>query len=154
LLDPALQASRPLRRRRRELSGAERLPRADLRRSRRRRCFVDASESGADAFFLSGESLVPTDPGSADLYDAREGGGFPAPATEIECEGDSCQGLPSEPEDPQPGTLQSSPGNPPLPSPKRTCPKGKKLVRRHGKEACVTKKHSKRHGRRHKRGRR
>jgi hypothetical protein len=41
--------------------------------------FVDASESGRDAFFLTDGSLVPTDPGAADLYDAREDGGFPVP---------------------------------------------------------------------------
>jgi hypothetical protein len=33
---------------------------------------------------------------------------------EILCEGDSCQSLPPEPEDPTPGTLVPNPGNPPL----------------------------------------
>jgi hypothetical protein len=32
---------------------------------------------------------------------------------EIPCEGDSCQPLPTPPEDPQPGTLVPGPANPP-----------------------------------------
>jgi hypothetical protein len=74
--------------------------------------FIDASESGADAFFLTNASLVPADPGSVDLYDARQGGGFPVPPAPLPCEGDACQSLPPEPEDPQPATLQANPGNP------------------------------------------
>ena len=75
--------------------------------------FIDASESGGDVFFRTAASLVASDPGSYDLYDAREGGGFPVPATPIPCDGDACQPLPSPPEDPAPGTLVQSPGNPP-----------------------------------------
>jgi len=41
--------------------------------------FADASADGSDVFFRTAESLVPQDPGSVDLYDAREGGGFAAP---------------------------------------------------------------------------
>jgi hypothetical protein len=74
--------------------------------------FIDASASGGDAFFLTAASLVPSDPGSTDLYDAREGGGFPIPPTPIPCTADACQPLPSAPEDPTPGTLVGSPGNP------------------------------------------
>jgi hypothetical protein len=74
--------------------------------------FIDASEAGGDIFFRTAASLVPSDPGSYDLYDAREGGGFPVPPSPIPCDGDSCQPLPSPPEDPSPGTLISNPGNP------------------------------------------
>jgi hypothetical protein len=74
--------------------------------------FIDASASGSDVFFLTGASLVPSDPGSYDLYDAREGGGLPVAPTPIPCNGDACQPLPSPPEDPAPGTLVPSPGNP------------------------------------------
>jgi dipeptidyl aminopeptidase/acylaminoacyl peptidase len=74
--------------------------------------FIDASASGADAFFLTAASLVPSDPGSFDLYDARAGGGFAIPPTPIPCTADACQPLPSAPEDPTPGTLVGSPGNP------------------------------------------
>jgi hypothetical protein len=109
--------------------------------------FIDASSSGSDAFFLTDGSLVPQDPGSVDLYDAREGGGFPAPPPPISCEGDACQPLPPEPEDPNPGTLLSGAGNPPVQLPKkpRKCRKG--FVHRHGH--CVRKPHRKKaHGRR------
>jgi hypothetical protein len=75
--------------------------------------FLDASANGSDAFFLTDSSIVPGDPGSFDAYDAREGGGFPAPPAFIACEGDACQPLPEAPEDPTPGTLVSSVGNPP-----------------------------------------
>jgi hypothetical protein len=74
--------------------------------------FADASASGSDAFFLTGRSLVGTDPGSVDLYDAREGGGFPEPVKPIPCEGDSCQVLPSAPVDPSLNTLITGAGNP------------------------------------------
>jgi hypothetical protein len=76
--------------------------------------FIDASADGEDAFFLTAASLVPADPGSVDLYDARAGGGFPLAPAPIPCDADSCQPLPSEPEDPTPGTLVVGEGNPPL----------------------------------------
>jgi len=77
--------------------------------------FVDAGESGADAFLLTGVSLAPwADPGSVDVYDAREGGGFPEPVEPFVCRGDACQPLPSPPEDRAVGTLVSGPGNPPV----------------------------------------
>jgi hypothetical protein len=75
--------------------------------------FADASADGSDVFFLTDGSLVGSDPGSVDLYDAREGGGFPEPAKPIPCDGDDCQSLPSPPEDPTPGTLAVEAGNPP-----------------------------------------
>jgi hypothetical protein len=76
--------------------------------------FIDASDSGGDVFIRTAASLIAADPGSYDLYDAREGGGFAVPPSPIPCEGDSCQPLPSPPEDPQPGTLVPEPHNPPL----------------------------------------
>jgi hypothetical protein len=49
--------------------------------------------SGRDAFFTTVSQLVPqaadTGPG---LYDAREGGGFPAPVLEAGCVGETCRG--------------------------------------------------------------
>lgn len=83
--------------------------------------FVDASADGADAYFVTEESLVPSDPeptssvvpGSNDLYDARVGGGFPVPSKPIPCIGDACQSLPAPPDDPTPGTLTKNAGNPP-----------------------------------------
>jgi hypothetical protein len=76
--------------------------------------FVDASTNGSDAFFLTDSSLVPSDPGSFDIYDDREGGGFAVPPTPIPCDGDACQALPEAPEDPTPGTLVKNAGNPAL----------------------------------------
>lgn len=75
---------------------------------------IDASADGADVFFLTADSLAAGDPGSVDLYDAPEGGGFPVPTPPIPCEGDACQPIPSPPEDPQPGTLVSGAPNPKL----------------------------------------
>lgn len=95
--------------------------------------FIDASADGADAFFLTSGSLVKADPGAADLYDARVGGGFAEAGEPIACEGDSCQPLPSPPVDPTLTTLLTGPGNPPVRFPKAKCPKGK--VKHKGK--CV-----------------
>jgi hypothetical protein len=116
--------------------------------------FVDASSDGSDAYFLTYESLATKDPGSADVYDARVGGGEPVSTKPIECEGDACAPLPQPPEDPTIGTLIPSLGNPPVhfPSAPKSCPKGKRQVIRHGHTACVRRHWKpKRH---HKRGRR
>jgi hypothetical protein len=96
--------------------------------------FVDASENGRDAFFLTDGSLVPSDPGAVDLYDAREGGGFPVPPKPIPCEGDACQPLPSPPEDPSPGTLLVTEGNPPVRFVKKPSGKGHKPKKHRGKK--------------------
>jgi hypothetical protein len=109
--------------------------------------FVDASASGADAYFLTDGSLVPGDPGVVDLYDAREGGGFPVPGQPVPCDGDACQPLPSPPEDPTPGTLVHNSGNPPavpLPEEAKAKKKPKKKLkghhrRGHGKKSSKAK---------------
>jgi hypothetical protein len=75
--------------------------------------FIDASANGNDAFFLTEDSLVSSDPGSIDLYDARVGGGFPSPKEQTACEGDACQVLPRPEVDPTIDTLQPGHGNPP-----------------------------------------
>ncbi len=104
--------------------------------------FIDASASGTDVYFLTAESLNRNaDHGSIDLYDARVGGGFPESETII-CHGDNCQRLPREPDDPTPGTLTPTSGNPPL---RIFGPKAKvKHRRRHG--------HRKHHRQRRNRG--
>lgn len=73
--------------------------------------FLDASADGSDVFFLTSESLVDADPGSIDVYDARVGGGIPEAQRPVPCINDSCQPLPSPPEDPTPGTLVPNAGN-------------------------------------------
>jgi hypothetical protein len=80
--------------------------------------FIDASADGSDAIFLTVDSLLPADPGSFDLYDAREAGGFLEPPVSVACQADACQPLLPEPEDPTPATLLTGPGNPPLHFPK------------------------------------
>jgi hypothetical protein len=52
--------------------------------------------SGADVFFGTADPLLAQDVDTNyDLYDARSGGGFPAPAAPAGCEGEDCQGSPS-----------------------------------------------------------
>jgi hypothetical protein len=74
--------------------------------------FADASADGSDAYLLTAASLIPADPGSIDLYDAKAGGGFPEAAPQIPCEGDACQILPAAPPDPSLATLAKGAGNP------------------------------------------
>ncbi len=58
--------------------------------------FADASETGNDVFFTTRSQLVAQDQDQLiDLYDARVGGGFPAPSSSSPCSGDDCQGAPS-----------------------------------------------------------
>ena len=54
--------------------------------------FLGTTPSGRDVFFATHEALVAQDTDSAgDIYDAREGGGEPPPASRaVECEGDAC----------------------------------------------------------------
>jgi len=100
--------------------------------------FLDASASGADAFFLTDGSLVASDPGGVDLYDARIGGGFTVPQPPLACLGDACQPLPPEPVNPTLTTLLAGPGNPAVryPEVSKRCKQG--YVKRKGK--CVKKK--------------
>jgi hypothetical protein len=91
--------------------------------------FADASADGTDAYFLSEASLVGTDPGSMDLYDAKVGGGFAEPQPQIPCEGDACQVLPAVPNEPSLATLAKGAGNPAV-SYRKYCRKG--YVKRKG----------------------
>src|SRR5439155_1912954 len=93
---------------------------------------LDAGASGSEAFFVTAGSLDPRDPGSYDVYVAREGGGFPTTEEPIPCVADACQVLPEAPEDPTPGTLVPNSGNPPL-AVEGVKPKQKKHKHRHKK---------------------
>ncbi len=88
--------------------------------------FLDASQSGADAFFLTGARLTPQDGDDAlDVYDAHECSAVapcPTPALEVSppCHsGDACRPAPTlQPElfgPPSSATFQG-PGNPPPPA--------------------------------------
>jgi hypothetical protein len=88
--------------------------------------FLDADADGGDAFFLTAASLYPPDPGSYDVYVAREGGSFAVPEQPIPCVGDACQILPEAPEDLTPGTLVQNSGNPALTIGRESAGSGKK----------------------------
>jgi hypothetical protein len=66
-------------------------------------------ESGRNIFFASVDPLVPQDTDTqSSWYDAREEGGFPAPAISLKCKGEECQGgVPGAPALSSPG---SAPG--------------------------------------------
>jgi len=54
---------------------------------------LGTDETGENVFFFTPDSLVPQDPDTqASWYDARIGGGFPAPATLSGCVGETCRG--------------------------------------------------------------
>ena len=100
------------------------------------------TQSGADVFFTTADRLVPQDTDTQqDIYDARMGGGFPAPPVPTPCAEAACQGgLPSPPLFGAPSSATfSGVGNltpPPPTAPKKIlvkCSKGKRLS--HGK--CV-----------------
>ena len=124
--------------------------------------FLDASESGDDVFFLTGERLLPKQDvdNSLDVYDAHactsSSPCLPEPGTPLPpCEGDACQSPVAPPNDQTPGSLTfQSPGNPlySLPTSKPVskqkvakCPKGK-TRNKHGK--CLKKRKAKKSNRR------
>jgi hypothetical protein len=109
--------------------------------------FLDADETGSEAFFLTSASLYLPDPGSYDVYDAREGGGFPVPESPIPCVADACQVLPEAPEDPSPGSLVPNSGNPTLKVAGESTGEGKsKKKKKHKKKAGHKPKAKKKHG--------
>ena len=89
--------------------------------------FLGAGASGRDVFFITYKPLVgwDTDNG-ADVYDAREGGGFaepPPPPPICNPDGGACMGAPtSEPPAPQPATpaIEAPPGHSPK-KPRKKC---------------------------------
>jgi hypothetical protein len=112
--------------------------------------FLDATPNGSDVFITTLSSLVPWDPDSVDVYDARVGGGFPPPDPPAAiCEGEACQSPRAAPEAPTPASTLVGPGNPKL---KPRCPKGKRAVKRRGKVVCVKRKAKHRKGAKARRG--
>ena len=91
--------------------------------------FIDASSNGRDAFFSTRSALVGWDGNeNFDIYDAREGGGFPEPSQAPSCQGEGCKPPASPPPSISSPPSFEGPGNPP---PRKPCGKGQ--VRRHGK---------------------
>jgi hypothetical protein len=85
--------------------------------------FLDATPSGSDVFFATAEKLLPRDTEPTyDIYDAREGGGFPEPpASAPPCSSESCrEAAVTVPTFATPGSFSlSGAGNvPTLPKPK------------------------------------
>jgi hypothetical protein len=106
---------------------------------------MDASADGSDVLFVTRAQLAGWDDDDAyDLYDARVAGGFAnPPAQTAPCKGESCRGggAPVVPATTAPGsTSLVGPGNPK--GGRKTCPKGKRAVKKNGKTRCV-KKHKK-----------
>jgi hypothetical protein len=108
--------------------------------------FVDSSQSGNDAFFITRERLLPRDKDQQlDLYDARVGGGFEE-TTDAPCSPEACAGpIASPPARASFATEEvTAPGNP---KPKR-CKPG--FVKKQGK--CVKKPKKKKKQARNNRG--
>jgi hypothetical protein len=68
--------------------------------------------SGQDIFFVTADALVPqAAEAQVGLYDAREAGGFPAPAAEPGCSGETCRGTTAlAPQLESPGTVAQAGG--------------------------------------------
>lgn len=110
-----------------------------------------ATPDGSNVFFESGDLLVPQDLESTpSIYDARVGGGFPAPAPPPdECLGETCQPTPTTTNDPTPASAAfHGPGNRRV-RPAKSCPRGQHRVRRAGKVRCQAKHKSHKHKRGH-----
>jgi hypothetical protein len=109
--------------------------------------YMDASASGADAFFTTRERLVGWDRDDAyDLYDARVGGGFPEPPPPPSaCAGDSCQGLilapPTLTADGSSLFRGHGDARPVLRHRAKRCARGKVKKRVRGKVRCVKRHH-------------
>ncbi len=73
---------------------------------------IDASADGRDAFFSTRSTLVGWDTNeNYDVYDAREGGGFPEPVEEPICQGEACKGAPGTAPAFSPPPRYEGPGN-------------------------------------------
>lgn len=102
------------------------------------------SPDGSDVFFVTDEHLVPGDENIfGAIYSARVNGGFAAASDASgvgPCAGDACQGLPTSAPAPPPLGSATFRGKGNLKTPKRSCGKGKRKVRRAGKVRCVKRK--------------
>jgi hypothetical protein len=110
---------------------------------------LGTNQSGRDVFFFTADSVVPQDADTqASWYDAREGGGFPAPVVPPACGGDACQGpVSAAPATPSGGSTGIAEGNlaPPLSKPvvkPKPLTRTQKLAK--ARHACRKKKNRKR----------
>lgn len=100
------------------------------------------SQSGDDVFIHTSDVLLAGDEQTASIYDARVGGGFASPRPVI-CAEEACKpGLSSPPALPAPQSgVQGDSGNV---KNVKSCPRGKRKVKRKGKVICVKK--NRKHG--------
>ncbi len=97
---------------------------------------IDASADGRDVFIYTNSSLLPQDNGFQDVYDARAGGGFPAPVpAPPACEGEACKGLPAAPAEVLPASASFHGAGNVSEAPRHRCHRPR--VRRSGR--CVSK---------------
>lgn len=70
------------------------------------------SLNGGNVFFMTSDQLVPQDGNyERDIYDARAGGGLPAPISAATCQGSACQGgVLGAPQAVLPGSASTQPG--------------------------------------------
>jgi hypothetical protein len=116
---------------------------------------IGASPSGSDVFFATADPLLPQDTNTqADVYDARIGGGFPAPANPVSCGGEAgCRaapgaapvfGAPTSSTYSGAGNLTSSASAPPQKAAPRSSTRAQKLAR--ALKACRAKRRRQRAG--------
>ena len=106
---------------------------------KKKRRFIDASETGDDVFFITPARLSVTDEDDElDVYDTRVDG-VPASLPVInECLGEACQAAPNPPNDPTPNSAAfHGSGN----VPSERCAESKRKVTSEGHSRCVAKKH-------------
>jgi hypothetical protein len=102
------------------------------------------SQSGDDVFFMTADSLTERDSGGAvSIYNAKVGGGFPGPIKKDDCVADGCR--PSITPAPDFGKPEAG-GDGNVATKPKTCPKGKRKVKKNGKVRCVKKKKQKAKG--------
>jgi hypothetical protein len=113
-------------------------------RSQRDNFLYGQSEDGEDVFFTTDDVLSGQDGGATNsIYDARVGGGFPE-VSSTPCEGEGCRPLLSPPPGiPAPESGARSQSGNVRPNKPKTCPKGKRKVKKNGKVRCVKKKQQK-----------
>jgi len=96
------------------------------------------SASGDDVFIFTTDALVPGNPETLAIYDARVNGGFAVEEKPI-CVAEACRpDLTPPPVLPQVGVGNQAGNFPPQTTKK--CPKGKRKVKRKGKVVCIKKK--------------
>jgi hypothetical protein len=108
--------------------------------------FLDASESGDDAFFFTPAQLSVLDEDhEVDIYDARVGGIAATRPVKAECLGEACQPAAQVPNDPTPASSAFNGAGNVKPG-RKHCGAGKQRVRRKGKVHCVKRRHKRNGG--------